>query len=76
LKFKPQWKLNFAVFLDIPLNIINLLKVNVAWQARLKGYGDSFVINLVIQALVHVWIENEKLSLRERSKDTIDRIID
>jgi hypothetical protein len=76
LKFKPQRKLDFAVFLNIPLNIINLLKVYIAWQARLKGYGDRFVINLVIQTLVHVWIEDEKLSLRERSKDTIDGIID
>jgi hypothetical protein len=76
LKFKPQRKLNFAVFLDIPLNIINLLKVNVAWQPRLKGNRDSFVFNLVIQALLHVWIENEKVSLRQRSEDTIDGIID
>lgn len=74
--FKPQWKLNFAVFLDIPLNVINFLKINIARQARFKGNGDSFVINLVVQALVHVWIEDEKLSLRERSEDTIDGIID
>ena len=73
--FESQRQLVLTVLLDFHLNVINFLKVNIAWQARLIGKRHSFILNLVLQVLVHVWIENEKLCIWKNFKDPFDGII-
>jgi hypothetical protein len=73
--FESQRQLVLTVLLDFHLNVINFLKVNIAWQARLIGKRRNLILNLVLQTLVHVWIENEKLCMRKSFKDPFDGII-
>ena len=73
--FESQRQLVLTVLLDFHLNVINFLKVNIAWQARLIGKRRNLILNLVLQTLVHVWIENEKLCMWKSFKDPFDGII-